>query len=411
MNILHIIGNGFDLNQGLPTSYAHFYEYYFQLRPKDTDTEAVKKIRKKLYERLYDKKSDRWADLEKTLGEITTEFESVEEFEEAYLDVYRQILNYLKAVYDNSEVSRFEKPEETFYSDLAMPWKNLVLRDRTVLERDLPPYEDVHISIISFNYTDTLSRVSDLPISEGKSIGRYDNRNTIYDGSQHVHHELESNDIILGVDNSNQILNDRFQNNETVMNYLIKPQANAGLGNMVDTRCIRLIRDARIICIFGMSIGETDSMWWKAIGSRLSKDNSVRVLYFPFVNDIANVLPIQQSLRRNEYIRLLCQHLGVKSNEIKGRVFVNFSNLPGQRNIFLNTKHTDVNENFEHTMALFQEKGVINTPQTRKPDNRLSLETLSPIQSDTLFVPRLYRKRMPVFMRESNNNELVSRIQ
>ena len=31
MNLVHIIGNGFDLNQGLPTSYAHFYEYYFQL--------------------------------------------------------------------------------------------------------------------------------------------------------------------------------------------------------------------------------------------------------------------------------------------------------------------------------------------------------------------------------------------
>ena len=28
MNIVHIIGNGFDLNLDLKTSYRHFYEYY-----------------------------------------------------------------------------------------------------------------------------------------------------------------------------------------------------------------------------------------------------------------------------------------------------------------------------------------------------------------------------------------------
>ena len=44
MNILHIIGNGIDLNQGLPTSYAHFYEFYFQLAPKEGDTDAINKF-------------------------------------------------------------------------------------------------------------------------------------------------------------------------------------------------------------------------------------------------------------------------------------------------------------------------------------------------------------------------------
>lgn len=402
MNVVHVIGNGFDLNQGLPTSYAHFYEYYFQLLPQDSDTEAVLKLREKLRERLYDKQTDRWADLEKTLGDLTTEFESDVAFEEAYLDVYRHLLEYLNAVYDNSEVTKFEKVEETIYRDIAMPWKHLVQRERIELENSLPPNEDVHVSIINFNYTDTLDRLCDLPKAVGKNMGRYDNRSTIYDGCQHIHHKLKSNDIILGVDNVNQIKNESFRSDETVQNYLIKPQANTGLGNMVDTRCVELIRNARVICIFGMSIGETDTTWWKEIGNRLMKDTGVRVLYYPFINDIADVLPIQQPLRRNQQIRHLCKFLGVKPNDVKGRVLVNFCNLPEQRNIFTNTTRKNVMENFEHTMALFQEKELIYKPQVKPLSDRLSLETITPIETNKLFEPRIYRKRSTVFLKQEN---------
>ena len=409
MNIVHVIGNGFDLNQGLPTSYAHFYEYYFQLRPQKSDSESVLKLREKLRDRLYDEQTDRWADLEKTLGELTTEFETESEFEEAYLDIYSHLLKYLKAVYDNSEVAKFEKLEETIYRDLAMPWKHLVLRDRVELENSLPS-EDVHVNIINFNYTNTLDRLCDLPKNVGKNMGRHDNRITIYDGCQHVHHKLESKDIILGVDNANQILNERFRGDETVQNYLIKPQTNTGLGNMVDARCAEIIRRARIICIYGMSIGETDTTWWKEIGNRLLTDNTVRVLFFPFVSDIDDVLPIQQPLRRNQQMRHLCKFLGVKPNDVKGRVFVNFCNLPGQRNIFTNTNRKDLRENFEHTMALFQEKGVIFKPNPKPIDSRLSLETISPIDNKQLFEPRIYRKKVPTFMAENKSEGLMPEI-
>lgn len=406
MNIVHVVGNGFDLNQGLPTSYAHFYEYYFQLQPQKSDSESVLKLREKLCERLYDEKTDKWADLEKTLGELTTEFKSESEFEEAYLDIYRHLLKYLKAVYDNSEVANFEKLEETIYRDLAMPWKHLVQRERVELESSLP-IEDVHVTIINFNYTNTLDRLCDLPKNVGKNIGRYDNRSTIYDGCLHVHHCLESNDIILGVDNVNQILNETFRGDETVQNYLIKPQTNTGLGNMVDARCAEKIRNARIICIYGMSIGETDTTWWKEIGNRLMNDNKVRVLFYPFISNIADVLPIQQTLLRNRQMRHLCKCLGVKFDDVKGRVLVNFCNIPGQRNIFTNTSRKDLKENFEHTMALFQEKGVIFKPQLKPTDSRLSLETISPIENKKLFEPRVYRKKIPNFMAENKGEGLM----
>ena len=188
--------------------------------------------------------------------------------------------------------------------------------ERTTFESTLPPNEDMHVSIINFNYADTLVRLCDLPKAVRKSFGRYNNCNTIYDGCQHVHHKLATNDIILGVDNTNQIQNEGFRGEETVLNYLVKSQTNTGLGDMVDTRCAELIHKARIISIYGMSIGETDATWWKEIGKRLMQDSAVRVLYFPYVSDISTELPIRQINRRNQYVRQLCQHLGVKFNDV-----------------------------------------------------------------------------------------------
>ena len=42
MQILYIIGNGFDLNLGLKTNYNHFYEYYNTVK---SDNEIVKKLK------------------------------------------------------------------------------------------------------------------------------------------------------------------------------------------------------------------------------------------------------------------------------------------------------------------------------------------------------------------------------
>ena len=193
MNIVHIIGNGFDLNQGLPTSYAHFYEFYFQLVPQEKDIEVVRKMREHLAKKLYDKRTDRWSDLEKTLGEVAVEFESVEEYAEAYLDVYTHLMDYLSDAYKYSELIKYDTPETTLYSDLATPWKHLIPRDRTAIKQHLAPTSnEAHVKIINFNYTDTLQRISELPNKAGKSLGRYDNRNTVYDGCQHIYHQLEN---------------------------------------------------------------------------------------------------------------------------------------------------------------------------------------------------------------------------
>ena len=60
MNVTLILGNGFDLNMGLPTAYSDFYKYYMLVdSPRSTY----------LIKQGIGEKPQTWADLEKSLGE------------------------------------------------------------------------------------------------------------------------------------------------------------------------------------------------------------------------------------------------------------------------------------------------------------------------------------------------------
>lgn len=63
MQILYIIGNGFDLNLDLKTSYNDFYKYYETVESKNPNVQKLKEHISKTY--------DSWADLELALGDYT----------------------------------------------------------------------------------------------------------------------------------------------------------------------------------------------------------------------------------------------------------------------------------------------------------------------------------------------------
>ena len=162
MNITHIIGNGFDINQGIPTSYAHFYEYYLQLVPADNENEVIKQFRVRLYHDLMEHKTDRWSDMERALGAETDEYSSAADFEAVYMDVYRHLMEYIDYAYRFSDVAKFDNPENNLYQDLMRPWLHLLPSDIEQVEKSFLKEKDNHVRILSFNYTDTFDRLSDL---------------------------------------------------------------------------------------------------------------------------------------------------------------------------------------------------------------------------------------------------------
>ena len=42
-----------------------------------------------------------------------------------------------------------------------------------------------------------------------------------------------------------------------------------------------MINDADLFCLFGLSLGETDKMWWEAIGERMAHSKA-RLIYYLF---------------------------------------------------------------------------------------------------------------------------------
>ena len=74
--------------------------------------------------------------------------------------------------------------------------------------------------------------------------------------------------ILLGVDHGEQIASAQCRQCDDVVDLLLKPQANEGRGTLVDEECLRLIAGADVICLFGLSLGPTDQIWWTAIKKR-----------------------------------------------------------------------------------------------------------------------------------------------
>lgn len=276
MNILFILGNGFDLQLGLPTHYSDFYEYYKSV-PSESDEIKALKIS------IADKKQE-WADLELQLGMYSKKIEDASVFCNLYDDVQIELKNYLMMVdkmiqgnkiqLDGSidSITRgFKFPEE----GLSMGLKSAV--NAYVAEHSKRPDEIKNVHVLSFNYTHTCEYVKE---QAGIVDASYQDPNHIYiNDILHIHQELsEAGSIWLGVDNEAQIANENFRRDDDIRLRLIKPEILSERGTHEVIKAKYLISNADIICLFGLSLGETDTTWVKVIAQSISR--GVLTLFF-----------------------------------------------------------------------------------------------------------------------------------
>lgn len=95
----------------------------------------------------------------------------------------------------------------------------------------------------------------------------------------HIHGKL-TEDLILGLDNAEQILNDKLKNNPKLTNYIVKSTVNTALGEKKIEKAKEIIDKSKYICLFGLSIGDTDGMWWSYIIEWLKRDKDNRLVLF-----------------------------------------------------------------------------------------------------------------------------------
>ena len=252
MRILYLIGNGFDINVGLKTSYQDFLKFYLeQPVPKELDEVGVRFINR-LKEDIH---SDiqLWSALElqygkhmARLGHMGSAVHSInEEFDIINDDIRDNLSKYIA----NQEKRLFftENAKKRFLVDLADPEaffrdyeKNEVDNRRKKVWNTTGKF----IDIITFNYTRTIETL----------LGKTPVQSAGFEVNAPIHvHGYHDSRMVMGVNDASQIDNEELRKNTYVTDALVKSKNNHAYGDSHTNRCSQLIKDAQLLCIYGMS--------------------------------------------------------------------------------------------------------------------------------------------------------------
>ncbi|WP_289766387.1 AbiH family protein [Bacteroides acidifaciens] len=273
MKILFVLGNGFDIKLGLNTKYKNFYDSYLKM---ESSCDAVKELKQNISSEYQD-----WADLELGLGKYTEHFEDIQDGLTVYKDILCGLQNYLsqeesKYNYDNGE-------SDKILSDLFHPENYLRWREKQNVFSHFNKDENWDVRVITFNYTKTLEKVLGSPaLPVNISFENEGPRNLTH--IVHIHGFVGER-MILGVNDPSQIKNKTWQSNSRFLRRYVKPQHNDTYKLDHERLASELISNSHVICLFGVSIGDTDKLWWKKIADRVNASSSIRLIIFYFIND------------------------------------------------------------------------------------------------------------------------------
>lgn len=329
MNITFLIGNGFDINLGLNTRYSDFYPYFVE---KATETNMIRGWLQK--DELL------WADLEEQLGQKLENVEESEQekFYEDKAELDGLLLEYLGQ--EQKRVSILNKEKEvsdefarsliSFYSGLSEVDKNSI-----TATCDAYKNEEFKYCFICFNYTDTLDQIVNItrklksPITTHRGNGGV--RNNLLGTILHIHGTLNE-EMILGVNDIEQVNSIFLKNDAEFLDTFVKRRMNNSIGQRKTENAQKVIGESHIICIFGMSMGSTDKMWWEEIIKWLStSDRNKLVIYYKGYEEKLNrKLPANTIRLNNKLKREILEKGGanMESNnldKIKQQIFISYN--------------------------------------------------------------------------------------
>lgn len=279
MNILHFIGNGFDKNLGLPTSYPEFYAWYLAQPSK---SKIIQNLKSQL-KADRDENKNNWSDLEIWIGSYSTRWNNRDEVYEAYIDLNDSLKQYLQKVCElkSTELPAYKK---TFISNLRQPFAALSRNNLRIVQSHAGTERPYNHRFITFNYTPSIETLlGDIPYTRGSGHVIESNRAsspTVFVSTiRHIHGDFESPELILGVNDSSQLANDSFRGDPTIESMLVKPVNTQLKEDLVDEDCESLIKKSDVFSIYGCSMGKTDLKWWRLLFSQLLQRECILICY------------------------------------------------------------------------------------------------------------------------------------
>lgn len=269
--ITYLIGNGFDISAGLNTRYSDFYKYMI------SKYESGECSKNDILENIKNN-SDLWSNLELGLGEYTQEIADdigkLEKFFDEKFQIDTMLMKYLRIEQEridwenNNSIQKvrndFSKYIYNFYNLFTPVERDEILK---ICSNSNNAYK-----VISFNYTNVIKKCIDLISNKIELL--------------YLHGSLEKNNAILGVNDSEQIKNDFFKNSDEMLICMNKLEINNDIGEYTISKAKSILKNSNIICIYGMSIGDTDKYWWQEIINNLKEGLTEMVIIFSYIPDL-----------------------------------------------------------------------------------------------------------------------------
>ena len=329
MNITFFVGNGFDINLGLDTRYTDFYPNYLAKGYDDILSRAIAD------------NYDKWADLEIALGQLLRDIsvEQIDEFLDSKGRLEGDLADYLRNENKRLDLSANKLPGE-FQKNVVGFYQEFSSKEKSDYKAWLSSVRStIQYQFTSFNYTDGL----DALVGKAKTIQHFSTHvgnSTQYTDSVgnvlHIHGTLDD-DLILGLNDITQIGNPDLRTDSRVVEYIVKSEVNEALGEQRIENAKRIIDNSDYIAIYGMSLGDTDLMWWQYLLEWLQKKDARRLVLYVYANPSDNPSGQEKLRRINMWKNVFLDQAGADANvsaKVRGQIIVvirskifNFENI------------------------------------------------------------------------------------
>ncbi|MBQ7359522.1 MAG: hypothetical protein IJW63_05460 [Lachnospiraceae bacterium] len=327
MNITFFIGNGFDINLGLKTRYENFYPFFISNAQENN-----------MIRNWIDGNESLWADLEEKLGQelVRLSQDRLEQFYSDKEELDKLLLEYLEKEQEKYCFEDRDKLKKEFTRSMETFFVGLPAKDIASINATLDKYknEEYVYAFITFNYTNVLDKFIELYGTTRVIAGHPGN--SVQKGNRlgnviHIH-GTTNEEMILGVNDETQVQNDVLKQDEVFLDTFIKKRMNNGIGQRKTERALDLISKSHIICIFGMSIGNTDKMWWEELIKWLvSNENNKIIIFWKGYEDALRrklpsaVIRLNEKIKRNFFEKGKGQYEESLYSEIKDRIMISYN--------------------------------------------------------------------------------------
>lgn len=317
-NVTFLIGNGFDLSFGVHSQYRDIYKAYL-----DAQTSS------EIFVKNFKEEMQYWSNFEMDLAEFaakcSTEAEIVaclrdfKQFTEDYL-IEEQVTALYDRMRDPKDIQKvfaeFAISLEEFYTN---NYPNITTNIESILNN-----EQITYHFITFNYTAVLDFL----------IGNIKNylSKGIISLALHIHGKLREN-VTFGIDNEQQLPELPYSLTGRGRRALIKPVFNSEFDKQRMENAQEVIKKSDVLCIYGLSLGDSDLMWRKAICDWMIDNPQHHV--FLYIHE-ASSKKLSQADERMDYEEDIKGNI-FKSWGIEKRYISPFSSqlhIPVSKNIF-----------------------------------------------------------------------------